>query len=520
MPNPRQSRSIVVAALLTAIATLFALLASVPAQADDSSTPYDAVDDLANMADAYGRITGPGGQLRNPRYLPALVKETSALTVSQLLAQVGDPLRPSLTPALAVPGWNVGNPLRAGWAGTRGRMRTVAFTNSFGARLRGTLYAPRRNARDPYTGKRLRAPFPGVVITPGSVGGSQGMYQWLAQDLAERGYLVLLFDVQGQGTSETLPHTSGKVFPFCNPFGPVEGDADRGTREVLPCPGVPFQQLSNFTTGTVDALDFFTSTRSKHYPNRGAAGTKVNAFNPWWRLWDRSPLRHPTAPGRRTKIAVIGHSMGALAVSRLQGHDRRIATVVALDKLGSVDQGIPVPTVTGKVMPKVPALGMQAEYGFTVTPWQLSGGSSLIPLPRLGGPDPRRERATGFDRWRKAGVDSMVLVPRSSTHLDFTDIPLILPASRYGQALSSAMTQRWLSHYLGGKGINPLLKRRLSYLEPQGNGRWKPITLDRKTLSSSRYCSAYAVRSGRKRKVDLDWTGVGCHRGQADGSSY
>ena len=59
-----------------------------------------------------------------------------------------------------------------------------------------------------------------------------------------------------------------------------------------------------------------------------------------------------------------------------------------------------------------------------------------------------RERATGYDAWRKAGVDSMVVVPRASTHLDYTDIPLVLPASRYGQDLSSHYVQAWLDRYL------------------------------------------------------------------------
>ncbi|GAA4107447.1 hypothetical protein GCM10022215_00310 [Nocardioides fonticola] len=471
--------------------------------------PVSPTDDLANIADAYGRITGPGGQLRNPAYLPALVQQSSLVTAAQLMAQAVDPLRLALTPALAVPGWNVGNPLRAGWDGTRGRTRTVAFTNRFGAKLAGTLYAPLPDAVDPYTGRRLRAPYPAVVITPGSVGGSQGMYQWLAEDLAERGHLVLLYDVQGEGISETLPHTSGEVFPFCNPFGGTEGDADLGTRQVLPCPGVPFQQLSNFTTGTVDALDFLTSTPSRPYPNPGAAGTTVDDHNPWWRLWDRSPLPHPTAPGRTARIAVVGHSMGALAISRVQGYDDRIATVVALDKLGTVD-GVPVPTVTGRVVPKVPALAIQSEYGFTVTPAVLSGGNSFIPEPSPNGPDPDREKATGFDRWQRAGIDSLVYVPRASTHLEYTDIPLVLPASRYGQAITSALTQRWLAHYLDGGPLAPLLRPRLRYLEPTGGGTWTPITLDRQALASTRFCSAYSLNRGSARIADEDWSDVGC----------
>jgi len=103
---------------------------------------------------------------------------------------------------ILVPGWNVGNPLRAGWNGTRGLSQRVSFTNRYGALLHGTVYRPKPGARDPYTGQVLQGPFPGAVITEGSVQGSEGMYRWLAQDLAERGYVVLTYDVQGQGGGE------------------------------------------------------------------------------------------------------------------------------------------------------------------------------------------------------------------------------------------------------------------------------------------------------------------------------
>lgn len=460
------------------------------------------------MRDAYGRIVGEGGQLRNPAYLPALVRESTLVSTSQLMLQLASPDRLALTPAMVVPGWNVGNPLRATWDGTRGRSRTVAFTNRFGALLRGTVYAPLPGARDPYTGERLAAPYPGVVITPGSVGGSQGMYEWLAQDLAERGYLVLLYDVQGQGTSETLPHGDDPVFPFCNPFGGITGDPDLGTQQMTPCPGVPFQQLSNFTTGTVDALDFFVSRPAAPYPNPAAGTTPVDAFNPWWRAWDRSPIRNPRTPGRTTRLALIGHSMGAAAVSYVQGYDDRVATVVALDKLWS--EG-PAPFGQAPVRPVVPSLGLQAEYGFTVSPWHLSGGSSLVPAPSPQGPDPRRERATGFDAWRTKNLETMLVVPRASTHLDFTDIPLVLPASRWGQALSSSYTQAWLGHYLkGNRSAATLLAPRFRYLEPVGRGRWAPVTLERDELLSGRYCSAYRLEVNGAVRSDGDITDVGC----------
>lgn len=494
MPRSRA----LVAALLTALLGTTTLAG--PAAADDPSDPGYQERDVRNQVAAYGRIHGEGGQLRNPAYLPALVEQSTRTTVDQLLQQVAEPTRLAVTPGNVVPGWNVGNPLRAGWEGSRGRSRKVAFTNRHGALLRGHVWAPNRRARDPYTGRRLRAPYPGVVITTGSVQGSEGMYEWLAQDLAERGYAVLTYDVQGQGTSETLPHDGSPVnaLPFCNPFAEPEAGESFG------CPGVPAQQLSNFVVGTEDALDFFTSTPRRPYRHVAADGADVSGHNPFWRLFDRSRDRRTDTPGRTRRIAIVGHSMGAAAVSQVQETNRKVMAVVALDKLQGGGEGF-APGAAGGIDPVVPALALQSEYGFSVSPWWLSGGSSLSPRPSPDGPDPMRERRTGFESWRKAGVDSMLVVPRASTHLEFTDIPLVLPASRWGQALSSAYTQLWLDRYLKHRdNTRALLGKRFRYLEPVGGGTWDPVRV-RRTLSFYQ-CSAFDL--GRRR--DLDVTDVGC----------
>lgn len=483
-------------ALLTGVLSLCVAAAlAAPATGDPAPTdPAYTQRDLQNIADAYGRIDGPGGQLQNPAYLPALVAAATQRSVDQLLTQVASPSHPALTAGNVVPGWNVGNPLRAGWNGTRGLSRAVTFENRYGAQLRGHVYKPLPGAVDPYTGRRLRGPFPGVVVTEGSVQGSEGMYEWLAQDLAERGYVVLTYDVQGQGTSETLPHqpspldpvVGANTLPFCNPFAAPEDV------EMLGCPGVPFQQLSNFVVGTEDALDFFTSRA-----------------NPYRRSLDLSPDPHPATPGRTTRIAIIGHSMGAAAVSKVQGTDRRVAAVVALDKLTG-------PSSTGPLdgsgnRPVAPALAVQSEYGFTVSPWFLSGGSSLVPSPSPEGPDPMRERASGYDAWRAAGVDAMLVVPRASTHLEYTDIPLVLPASRYGQDLTSVYVQRWLDRYLKHRAdTGALLGRSFRYLKPTGNGVWSPVRLERDDLLSFYYCSAYGLHTPDGVVSDGDIADVGC----------
>ncbi len=507
-PHPFRS----VLTIASGLALAGALLPAASYAADPApapGTPAYVARDAQNMTDAYGRVIGPGGQLQNPAYLAALVLASTADQVEQLKEQAASPTRVPVTAGHVFPGWNVGNPLRAGWNGTRGLSERISFTNRYGALLHGTVYRPRPGARDPYSGKTLQGPFPGAVITEGSVQGSEGMYRWLAQDLAERGYVVLTYDVQGQGGGETLPHEPAPVpggtsnaLPFCNPFAaPRDGEA-------YGCPGVPFQQLSNFVVGTEDALSFFTSTPAKHYANPRSEGAEVSAFNPYWKLFDRTPDPHPSTRGRTSRIAVIGHSMGAAAVSKVQGTDKRVAAVVALDKLTGPGAAGPLDGNGNK--PVVPALGLQSEYGFTVSPYLVSGGSSLTPQPSPGGPDPRRERATGYDAWRKAGIDSMVVVPRASTHLEYTDIPLVLPASRYGQDLSSHYVQAWLDRYLKHQDNDAALTgTSFRYLEPAGGGQWKPVTLKRADLLSFYYCSAFGFGSGSRVLSDGDIAGVG-----------
>ena len=77
-------------------------------QADPApGSPAYVTRDLANIQTAYGRIIGPGGQLDNPAYLPALVAQTTEAEVAQLLLQAATPGRPALSAGNVFPGWNL-----------------------------------------------------------------------------------------------------------------------------------------------------------------------------------------------------------------------------------------------------------------------------------------------------------------------------------------------------------------------------------------------------------------------------
>jgi hypothetical protein len=186
-------------------AALVSLVVAAPAAAagPQPGSPEFIQRDNQNMSDAYGRQTAPDGQLNNPNYTQALLSEHTEVGLQQLAEQAAQPNRIAITPGQFFPGWNGGNPLRGGWDGTRGQITRVSWTNRYGALIRGDVFAPLPGARDPYSGAKLKPPYPGVVITTGSVQGSERMYWWLAQDLAERGYVVLTYDVQGQGTRTT-----------------------------------------------------------------------------------------------------------------------------------------------------------------------------------------------------------------------------------------------------------------------------------------------------------------------------
>jgi dienelactone hydrolase len=301
----------------------------------EPGTPEWHQRDLENTERMTGRTQD---QVSNPDYGQRLSLATPELAASNLADQALNPLRPILSLSQLIPPGRGADVYRHDWERQgRGVMVPFEYENRYGARIQGEMWAPPSPWTDPVTGEQHTGPYPGVVITTGSIQGFKEMYWWAAQGLAEAGYVVMTYDVQGQGKSETFGHDEDTGFFACGPDG---------------CPGVPFQQPANFIEGTEDALDFFLSED-----------------NPLLGLIDQR------------RLGLAGHSLGGSAVTEVGNRDERIRAVVAWDNAN----------LPAGMEPRVPTMGQDAEVFFGPQPF-LSA-----PDPDANNATFRRFRDAGVD---------------------------------------------------------------------------------------------------------------------------
>lgn len=301
-----------------------------------------------------------------------------------------------------------------------GLVHPVLFTARDGATISGNVWATK-------AGPKKR---PGVVLTTGSVQAPETLYWGLAATLAKHGYVVLTYDVQGQGRSDT--------------FG-----AAPDTME-----GVPSQAGQPFYDGTEDGLGFLLSTKrhpyvpqksctsgTSHAPKqsaRVAAGLDA-AYNPFYKLVDRR------------RIGIAGHSLGAAAVSYIGQTDPRVDAIVAYDNLtpatgASAHPSCPSNPSSRPDNPPItkPALGMSNDYGLTQQPY-------------TSDPDPQSHN-TGMLAYSAAGVDSMQVNTRGGTHFEYSFIPgntIPLPlgaATLRGMDMAAWYTTAWMDRYVKCQG--------------------------------------------------------------------
>ena len=299
-----------------------------------------------------------------------------------------------------------------------GMREPVLFTARNGSTISGHVWATE--------GGPAKRPL--VVITNGSVQAPEQLYWGQAATLAKHGYVVLTYDPQGQGRTDT------------NGEGVDRLD------------GVPSQEGRPFYDNTEDALDFALSTPDALYDPRPSCTTGTDhsakqdrrvaagldaAYNPYFELVDKS------------RVGIAGHSLGAAAVSYVGQLDPRVDGIVAWDNLrssaggqnpGSGPGGPPVCLSGSSERPASvpitkPAMGISNDYGIT-------------PTPNTSDPDPEAATA-GFQAYKAAGIDSLQFVIRGGTHEESAFIPgMTVPvlglASLRGSDLVAWYTTAWM----------------------------------------------------------------------------
>ena len=374
-----------------------------------------------------------------------------------------------------------------------GSSETVLFGARNGATISGKVWATEAGP----------AKRPGIVITTGSVQAPETLYWPFAAVLAKRGYVVLTYDVQGQGRSDT--------------FGEAPDDQE----------GVPSQAGQPFYDGTEDALDFLLSGPDAPYAPRdscgnanGGVGTshvakhrrRVDAgfnaaFNPFWELVD--PKR----------IGIAGHSLGAGAVSYIGQIDDRVDAIVAWDNLRAPSSHPECPSGSAPRPddPPItkPAIGFSNDYGLVATPHP----------PGSDEPDPQAENG-GFIDYVDAGVDTMQVNRRGGTHYEYSFIPgVTVPAlglaTLRGMDMSVWYTVAWFDRYVKCQGDAACAAGADSWLLTD---RWRDDEREGQidpggdpNLYSFYLRSRYAFRTADGSAVSCDDMRAGCPAMGADG---
>jgi dienelactone hydrolase len=326
-----------------------------------------------------------------------------------------------------------------------GIVHDVLYTNRNGATIPGRIWATRAGP----------AKRPAIVFGPGGLA-PQTVYWFLAASLAKAGYVVLTYDVQGQGRADSR--------------GEAPDDAS-----VAPFDGTAVSQ----TDGIEDGLDFLLSTPARPFAPRPSclSGTSHAAkqarrvkegfntpYDPMWNLIDTK------------RVGIAGHSLGAYGVSFVGQKDPRVRTLVAWDNLDAPKEaneeprGTPHPCAAfpqTRVPPPItkPALGLSADY-------------HQPPEPNTSLPDPEA-KSQGFLAYKKAGVDSGEIVIRGGSHYEFSFQPgPNWPAGLRGADLATWYTIAWFDKYLKH---DPTADRRLltdrwrndareAEIDPHGDG--------------------------------------------------
>jgi dienelactone hydrolase len=384
--------------------------------------PVASAFDPAAEAENYNKGNERQAIYNTPEYQALLRQVSTQNRVAAMEMQAADPERDMLSHLCSSGEDGCAGDARLYDWGPKGygTVKPVLWTARNGATISGHVWATKAGP----------AKRPGIVITNGSVQAAEQLYWFVAQTLAKKGYIVLTWDPQGQGQSDTRGE---------------DPDGDEG---------VPAQSDGRpFFDGTQDALDFFFSTPASPYAPRKSCATGTShqakqdrrvksgfnaAFNP---AWDKLDSR---------RVGIAGHSYGAAGVSYIGQFDPRVKAIVAWDNLGDSDPNAAFiggaaaekpcpgdPSQRQAAPITKPALGMSADY-------------FIPPMPNTSDPDPLAKSKQSF-AYSKAGVDTGEIIIRGGSHYDFDWIPNPgFPATLRGADEIAWYTNAWFDKYVKG----------------------------------------------------------------------
>lgn len=371
---------------------------SAPAETASASDPAFHVRDQANIRCAGQRLED---QLSNLAFHQRFWSKAPSTYQQGLQWQLANPRTLSITAPRVIPGlWNA-DPFRLAddWkAAGRGRIAPISLISSFnGSTMQGEIFSPPLSVAGPY---------PGVVFTTAGSQAYRHLYYWLAQGLAESGYMVMMYDVPAQGGSETF-ETGSDDIPRSGPrcfHGPFF-DSDCS---VL------------FETSVRDALGFFLSSSN---PAAGSLNT--------------------------SKIGLAGHSLGAVYSTMIGQLDPRVSAIVSMDSTGYLRDDV-------RAQAHSPTLTISADYPGTrgpqpalspPYPWASQPGFRQLTCQAM----PGQSGAQCQPDWKP--IDGMQVALRGSTHYEWAYLPYATAprtASRYGERVSFYYTLAWFDSYLKG----------------------------------------------------------------------